>query len=87
MLDSAALAYDFTRHEHYEHLSSCEHGLSSTIRIYAPRSDYPNVINDTFLLYVFLVQYTMVFIRKLRYKMLIIKFITKNMFLKIRQSF
>ncbi|KLT17212.1 hypothetical protein AA980_15110 [Neobacillus vireti] len=28
-LDSAALAYDFARHEHYEHLSSCEHGLSS----------------------------------------------------------
>ena len=24
-----ALAYLFARHEHYEHLSSCEHGLSS----------------------------------------------------------
>jgi len=24
-----ALAYEFARHEHYEHLSSCEHGLSS----------------------------------------------------------
>src|SRR4051794_11932153 len=29
-LVQAALAYEFTRHEHYEHLSSCEHGLSST---------------------------------------------------------
>src|SRR3954447_23788834 len=28
-LVQAALAYEFTRHEHYEHLSSCEHGLSS----------------------------------------------------------
>jgi hypothetical protein len=28
----AALAYELARHEHYEHLSSCEHGLSSTIR-------------------------------------------------------
>jgi len=29
MLAPTALAYEFTRHEHYEHLSSCEHGLSS----------------------------------------------------------
>ncbi|MDF2903057.1 MAG: hypothetical protein K0S25_695 [Bacillus sp. (in: firmicutes)] len=27
---STALAYELARHEHYEHLSSCEHGLSST---------------------------------------------------------
>lgn len=26
----AALAYELARHEHYEHRSSCEHGLSST---------------------------------------------------------
>jgi len=26
-----ALAYEFARHEHYRHLSLCEHGLSSTI--------------------------------------------------------
>ena len=31
-LSLTALAYDFTRHEHYKHLSLCEHGLSSTIR-------------------------------------------------------
>lgn len=30
-----ALAYDFARHEHYRHLSQCEHGLSSTIKIAA----------------------------------------------------
>lgn len=41
----AALAYDFARHEHYRHLSLCEHGLSSTIVNYC--SDYPNAINDT----------------------------------------
>jgi len=26
----AALAYFLARHEHYKHLSLCEHGLSST---------------------------------------------------------
>ena len=39
----AALAYFFTRHEHYTHLSLCEHGLSSTITI-SESSDYPNAI-------------------------------------------
>ena len=31
----AALAYEFARHEHYEHLSSCEHGLSSARKLAA----------------------------------------------------
>lgn len=28
--NQTALAYEFARHEHYDHLRSCEHGLSST---------------------------------------------------------
>ncbi len=39
----ATLAYDFTRHEHYKHLSLCEHGLSSTSSKRC--SNYPNAID------------------------------------------
>jgi len=40
-LRQITLAYDFARHEHYDHLRSCEHGLSSTTK---SCSDYPNVM-------------------------------------------
>lgn|SRR5688572_2320840 len=36
-----ALAYGFARHEHYRHLSLCEHGLSSTTKYYASLQRLP----------------------------------------------
>lgn len=32
-MSPAALAYELARHEHYRHLSLCEHGLSSAAEL------------------------------------------------------
>jgi len=32
-LETTALAYELARHEHYGHLSPCEHGLSSAAKL------------------------------------------------------
>ena len=83
-LHPTAPAYRFAGHEHYGHLSPCEHGLSSTNSMKLFCSDYPNVINDTFLLYVFPAVYSIVFIRKSRYNLSIVQFTAKNMLFQIR---
>ena len=58
MLAPAALAYEFTRHEHYEHLSSCEHGLSS-----ARTQMLLTAITRTLLMYTIYYMYFMLLIQ------------------------